>query len=401
MSWETAFWTLVPLAIGAMTQPSGRVLGTPNRYRTYLRSSPIICALDAVFFIIRILINPLYFHISLRQSIVWTVANRYRGNEDASEGIQSLERLTWLRWLWFLLGTLGPAVKLAAMRGVPWTKAWGMMFLSAWVVFEIVGFMGKRAIDAAKRMQADPAEIENLLAEAEDVNEDFNFLTKDKFGNIVYPERLVFVFAVLLHVLLFLWAIVNLWGMRAYVYADPDIIDRGRFPELVPLNSAVQALAFFLVVPSVTCVILYAFTKSLMRGWVDRPLYILIPISLMWLFLIAVLLGYICFCFWVGSKVTHASTFYIDIPILFTVVGGAPLVGFLVNVLSSSYPRLGSQLLVRFPSGDLASGNTKSDQGAVWSLVLFLINLTVSVLWYAFRFDSEGTVNPSWTGVFG
>ena len=276
-----------------------------------------------------------------------------------------------------------------------------MMFLSAWVFFEIMGFMGKKAIDAAKRMQADPAEIENLLTEAEDVNEDFNFLTKDKFGNIVYPERLVFVFAVLLHVLLFLWAIVNLWGMRAYVYADLDIIDRGRFPELVPLNSAVQALAFFLVVPSITCVILYASTKSLMRGWVDRPLYILIPKSLMWLFLIAVLLGYICFCFWVGSKVTHASTFYIDIPILFTVVGGAPLVGFLVNLLSSSYPRLGSQLLVRLPSGDLASGNTKSDQGAVWSLVLFLINLTLSVLWYAFRFDSEGTVNLSWTGVFG
>ena len=40
--------------------------------------------------------------------------------------------------------------------------------------------------------------------------------------------------------------------------------------------------------------------------------------------------------------------------------------------------------------------------GAAWaSLVFFLANLTVCVLWYAFMYDSTGTVNPSWTDVFG
>jgi hypothetical protein len=44
--------------------------------------------------------------------------------------------MTWLRWLLFLLGTLPPAMKLASMTGVGWTKAWGIMMLASWVVNE-------------------------------------------------------------------------------------------------------------------------------------------------------------------------------------------------------------------------------------------------------------------------
>jgi hypothetical protein len=29
-----------------------------------------------------------------------------------------------------------------------------------------------------------------------------------------------------------------------------------------------------------------------------------------------------------------------------------------------------------------------------------LYTIALSVLWYAFRYDPVGTVNPSWTGVF-
>jgi hypothetical protein len=45
VTWQTAFWTLIPLAINVMAQPSGRVCGAPSRYRTYLRSSPFFFAL--------------------------------------------------------------------------------------------------------------------------------------------------------------------------------------------------------------------------------------------------------------------------------------------------------------------------------------------------------------------
>lgn len=35
------------------------------------------------------------------------------------------------------------------------------------------------------------------------------------------------------------------------------------------------------------------------------------------------------------------------------------------------------------------------------SFTIFLNDLVVCVLWYAFMYDSTGTINPSWTVVFG
>jgi hypothetical protein len=57
-------------------------------------------------------------------------------HEISTEGIQALERMTWLRWLFFVLGTLGPTVKLMALEGVPWSKAWGIMFLCSFIIVE-------------------------------------------------------------------------------------------------------------------------------------------------------------------------------------------------------------------------------------------------------------------------
>jgi hypothetical protein len=44
--------------------------------------------------------------------------------------------MTCLRWLWFILGTLPPAIKLMSMSGVRWEQAWGMLFLSSWIINE-------------------------------------------------------------------------------------------------------------------------------------------------------------------------------------------------------------------------------------------------------------------------
>ena len=57
-------------------------------------------------------------------------------DDEEAETLHSLETMTWLRWLWFILGTLPPAIKLMSMRGVPWEQAWGMMFLTSWIINE-------------------------------------------------------------------------------------------------------------------------------------------------------------------------------------------------------------------------------------------------------------------------
>jgi len=45
---------------------------------------------------------------------------------DGADGVQALERQNLFRWIFFLLG----AVKFAALHGIPWTEAFGMMFLT-------------------------------------------------------------------------------------------------------------------------------------------------------------------------------------------------------------------------------------------------------------------------------
>jgi hypothetical protein len=80
---------------------------------------------------------------------------------DASEdnggdegGLQSLERLTWLRWMFFVLGTLPPTIKLASMRGVPWTKTIGMMYLTSFLIVEVLVVASKMSIGMSQDIMA-------------------------------------------------------------------------------------------------------------------------------------------------------------------------------------------------------------------------------------------------------
>jgi hypothetical protein len=122
---------LIPLATAAMAKPSGSALSLPSRYRNSLRISPILCTLDTVSFIVSILTSPYMLKMPVRQSIVLTVRDRYRYTKEASDAIHNLQKQTWLRWIFFLVGILGPAIKLASMKGVPWEKIWGILFIGA------------------------------------------------------------------------------------------------------------------------------------------------------------------------------------------------------------------------------------------------------------------------------
>jgi hypothetical protein len=51
--WQTAFWSLVGLAVLTMSQPCGEVCSMPSHYRTYLRTSPFLCAADTISIIVR------------------------------------------------------------------------------------------------------------------------------------------------------------------------------------------------------------------------------------------------------------------------------------------------------------------------------------------------------------
>jgi hypothetical protein len=143
----------------------------------------------------------------LSQAIEITIQERYRDIEDPVEAIQYLEKQTWLRWLWFVIGTLGPAIKLAAMQNVPWTKAWGMMFLGAFVVFESMVFLKKRD----KRAGFESLNHEEAASIPASVRGRMNLQIND-INNF---ELRVFVFGVLIHCGIVSWAIWDLWALQA------------------------------------------------------------------------------------------------------------------------------------------------------------------------------------------
>ncbi|KAE9367014.1 hypothetical protein N431DRAFT_82228 [Stipitochalara longipes BDJ] len=83
VSWQTIFWTLLPLAISSMTQPGGRVCGLPSFYRTYLRCSPILCAADAFSVISQVAVLYLYQKQRFLEAIGLVLHGRFNADEHS------------------------------------------------------------------------------------------------------------------------------------------------------------------------------------------------------------------------------------------------------------------------------------------------------------------------------
>ena len=152
VSWYSAFWTLIPLALNSMTQPCGRALGLPAKYGFALRSNPLLCASDAL----TVLTSTLYWSIQLRSLLggARKVARRHFEEPEDEEGpprreggrsngsLRELQRNKTFRTCVFVFGALPQTVKLYAMSGIFWTKVLGSMFVGSFAILEvIVGYL--------------------------------------------------------------------------------------------------------------------------------------------------------------------------------------------------------------------------------------------------------------------
>lgn len=138
MSWQSAFWSLVPIALNSMTQPSGMVFGIPSKYGFALRSSPIVCACDAFYTAVLFLYNSVVLK-DPKAAARRVAKGRFRDTMDNEEGsLHNLQRNTIFRVAVFLLGALPQVIKLCAVEGLLWTKIWGLMFLSSFLVLEFL-----------------------------------------------------------------------------------------------------------------------------------------------------------------------------------------------------------------------------------------------------------------------
>ncbi|KAF2811081.1 uncharacterized protein BDZ99DRAFT_462356 [Mytilinidion resinicola] len=140
VSWQTAFWSLVPIALNTMLQPSGRVCGLDPELHTYLTSSPLVCAFDSIVILVRFLASWEYSR-SFRFAIHDTLEERFPSPAQPTSGLRTLESATFICWLGFIVGTLPQFIKQHALTGVPWTQAWAWMYLINFSLVEILFFL--------------------------------------------------------------------------------------------------------------------------------------------------------------------------------------------------------------------------------------------------------------------
>ena len=116
-----------------MAQPAGLVLGTPSKHGYLLRVSPIVCAGDALHALICLVCYTIYFR-SPGAAVDLVRKRRFHNSEDSE--VARLQQSWGLRLAILVFGALPQILKLYGMNGVPWTTAWGSLYIGSFFVLE-------------------------------------------------------------------------------------------------------------------------------------------------------------------------------------------------------------------------------------------------------------------------
>jgi len=406
VSWQTAYWTLIPLAVNTMAQPSGRILSLPAKYRTYLRCSPLICAADSLTIFIHLIF---YFTaFSFKDAIRLLIRQRFGdGEEDEGEGsdekdeerneegIQAIEKFTFVRWLFFILGTVGPGIKLMAMEGVPCTKAWGAMFLVSFLVVEVLVILSWRYM---------PCEHQDLLPGSPGTDTDLRIRVKLKKidGRVLY-------YSVLCYALVFIWAVCDIYDALLPTDSVENPLPRAPFQIVFSICSMVTG--FIILTFSLALLLLIIWPRPIAH--LDGP-----PCNGP---LTHIIVGEILFRFQFGFILAISAFLLFKLPMFFVIgliVWALLLVLVLPSLIIILYLVFIADLYPRFSRSVFITWESSTEKREKWEkkrkwvrearpdltfpcFAMFLYSTILSVVWYWYRYNPEGTVNKGWTGVFG
>ncbi|KAL2066872.1 hypothetical protein VTL71DRAFT_1296 [Oculimacula yallundae] len=168
VEWQVLVFAILALAINSIAQPSGYIEPSiPKRFRLYLCSSPIVCMCDAVAMLLQLVATMIYLWIPLSTAFIVVVYGRCEnmiqnlgidGEEDQED--KSYLSFVWPRWLFFAVGVLPASIKLASLSGIPWTKMFGMMFLSSFLVIELFNLIAHNVLRS--RLSIDDHPLKSL-----------------------------------------------------------------------------------------------------------------------------------------------------------------------------------------------------------------------------------------------
>lgn len=180
LTWPSAFWALVSMAVCAATEPSGSILGTPPEWGTALKCSPVVCLMNAAEILLSIRARRSesgWWRLTVRPP---KYSQRYwrKTPPPDSIGAARLENNTTFRLLSFAVGPLLQGIKLFACSGILFTQLLTTCYLASFLCDElalnIIWFSAAEDGDAAPLSLA--ASVLNILSlpsrqEEHDANE--------------------------------------------------------------------------------------------------------------------------------------------------------------------------------------------------------------------------------------
>jgi hypothetical protein len=392
-----------------LAQPSGRILGLPAKYRTYVRCSPLICAADSLSIFVHFILYLTAF--PLKDAIVLLIHQRFgdaekdddaQDEERIEEGIQAIKKLTFIRWLFFIFGTLGPGIKLMAMEGVPWTKAWGAMFLASFLVVEglvVVSWIYM------------PHEHHELLPGSPDANKLLRFKLKLKT-----IDGYMLAYSVLFYAWVLLWVVVDIHdALSPSPFQDPPPppwLWWAPPPWLwwAPFHTVLGICimgAVFLVPPLLLAIVLLIiwpgpivrvfFDKAPETYGIKTELALRLYLTLALVLTIPSLSSKLI----VMGLIVWALALVLVLPGL--------IIYLYLRIFAESYPIFSRSLFITWESSVEKREREQKNRGArdgqpdltFPCFAMFLYSTILCVVWYWYRYNPEGTVNRGWTSVFG
>jgi hypothetical protein len=313
-------------------------------------------------------------------------------NEVGEEGIQAIEKLTFIRWLFFIFGTLGPGIKLMAMKGVPWTKAWGAMFLLSFLLVEFLVVLSWIYVPNEALPEGHVDKLHRIKSKLETV--DALFLVLSTFS----------------YTLVLTWVMIDIHDGFAPLFMIP-----ASTPEL-PISPVLQTWVGIMMIPwsmAMLLIVLWGLFLIISPNPVVSHGPNAIPADgsrQKWWIGEELVVRFIALLIVVVIPVILPKTTFIYSLVNFGFSAAVVLPGFLVHRFLEKYaerfPQFSRSVFITWES----EAEAKETESGVLNgeplltflcFIMFLYTPILCVIWYWYRYHPEGTVNRGWTGVFG
>ncbi|KAF2680492.1 hypothetical protein K458DRAFT_91953 [Lentithecium fluviatile CBS 122367] len=347
VSWQSAFWGLLPLALNSMLQPAGSIAYFSLTRSFILRISPIICAADAISSLCLIACYMSIPGVSLGYAAkAWLL-------QRSANPRMPLEASPTLRLIAFILGTFSQSMKLFSCKGIPWTQAWAYLYVGSFVAMEVATLVA-RSIGDVEFQNSAPRELLNCCTNP----------VPPRFVRTV--REIPITLARCSHVVFALWALFILIRLPA------TSKELGQYDQLASWPN-LPWWRWLLVIPGFVYVI-FVFIIAFVVMFASYPILALGGPNYTDRFL-----------FWAYDEhIVDGAAFIVSILTLWVTVF---LMAILVNYLKRQRLEHQHRPALKDEDSDIA--------------FYLIITPVVTLLWYAERYNPAETLKPEWTNNLG